>query len=52
MLLKIKYHLHLFLKKHNEALMQDALCEKLRAKLSERARYHSNRAMILTAKTE
>lgn len=48
--IKFKYKFHLFLQKHNEALMQDALCKKLRDQLQQRAAYHGRQAIFLVSK--
>ncbi|WP_170169111.1 hypothetical protein [Mesobacillus subterraneus] len=48
--IQAKYHLHLFLKKYNEVLIEDALCHHLKSKLEQKARYHWQQAVMLQAK--
>jgi hypothetical protein len=43
----LKYRIHLFLHYYNEALIQDALCEKLQAHLKQKASYHRQQAKLL-----
>lgn len=43
----LKYRIHLFLHYYNEALIQDALCEKLQAHLKQKASYHRQQAILL-----
>ncbi len=44
---KIRFHWHTFWHKHNKALVKDAHCEVLKAKLIEKARYHCSKAIRL-----
>lgn len=46
----LKCKIHLFLQKYNEVLMQDAVCEKLRSHLKQKASYHGQRAITLMTK--
>ena len=48
--IKFKYRLHLFLQKHNEALIEDAICNKLKAQLQRRAAHHGQQAIFLGSK--
>jgi hypothetical protein len=41
---KAKYYWHLFHKRHNELMVNDCLCEKMRRKLIEKALYHECQA--------
>jgi hypothetical protein len=52
MFLKLRYHVHLFLHRHNEALVKDALCSKLKARLMAKANYHWIKANSLLADLE
>jgi hypothetical protein len=51
-ILKAKYYFHLFLHNHNQQLVNDAICDELKAELTKRARYHWAKATGLTAKYE
>ncbi|WP_156319762.1 hypothetical protein [Bacillus sp. FJAT-18017] len=51
-ILKARYYFHLFLHNHNQQLVNDAICDELKAELSERAYYHWAKATGLTAKFE
>jgi len=49
-MIKFRYKFHLYLQMHNEALMRDALCKKLREQLQQRAAYHGSQAIFLVSK--
>ncbi|WHX40275.1 hypothetical protein QNH36_21950 [Mesobacillus sp. AQ2] len=49
-LVRLKCKIHLFLQQYNEALMQDAVCDKLRAHLKQKASYHGQQAISLRMK--
>lgn len=46
----LKCKIHLFLQQYNEALVQDAVCDKLRSHLKQKASYHGQRAFSLMTK--
>lgn len=48
--LKLKYRFHLLLQKYNEALIEDAICKELRARLEQRAMYHRRQASFIEVK--
>ncbi|WP_156187575.1 hypothetical protein [Peribacillus loiseleuriae] len=48
--LKMKYYIHVFLQKYNEALVDDALSSSLKSKLKSIANHHEQKAMILRSK--
>lgn len=48
--LKLKYRFHLLLQKYNEALMEDAICKELRARLQQKAVYHRRQASFIEVK--
>jgi hypothetical protein len=48
--LNVKCKIHLFLQQYNEALVQDAVCDKLRSHLKQKASYHGQRAFSLMTK--
>lgn len=50
LVINFKYRFHLLLQNYNEALIQDALCEKLKASLHQKASYHEEKAGSLIAK--
>ncbi|WP_176167256.1 hypothetical protein [Mesobacillus jeotgali] len=50
LLINFKYKFHLLLQNYNEALIQDALCEKLKASLQQKASYHEEKAGSLIAR--
>lgn len=45
-----KCKIHLFLQQYNEALVQDAVCDKLRSHLKQKASYHRQQALSLLTK--
>ena len=49
-LINLKYRIHLFLQNYNEALVQDAICDKLKAHLKQKASYHGQQAYSLISK--
>ena len=49
-MIKTRYNFHMFLQKYNEALMQDALCIKLKDQLKLRAAHHGKQAFFLLSK--
>ncbi|CAM3955781.1 hypothetical protein [Mesobacillus thioparans] len=48
--ISLKYKVHLFLRNYNEALMQDAICDKLKVHLKQKASYHRQQAFSLISK--
>jgi hypothetical protein len=50
-LLHFKYRFHVFLQHYNEVLIQDAVCDKLRLKLKQKAYYHEQKANTLWLNT-
>lgn len=46
----LKCKIHLFLQQYNEALVQDAVCDKLKSHLKQKASYHGQRALSLMTK--
>jgi hypothetical protein len=46
----LKYRFHLLLQNYNEALIKDALCDKLKASLIQKASYHEEKAFSLITK--
>ncbi|WP_174729008.1 hypothetical protein [Mesobacillus harenae] len=50
LLVKMKCKFHLFLQRHNEALVQDALSDDLKSRLKAKASYHGQIATLLTSK--
>jgi hypothetical protein len=52
MFLKLRYHVHLFFHRHNEALVKDALCTKLKARLMAKANHHLMKANSVLAELE
>lgn len=50
LVINLKYRFHLLLQNYNEALIQDALCEKLKSSLQQKARYHEEKAGSLVVR--
>lgn len=50
-LLNFKYKTHTFLQHYNEILIQDAVCQKLKSKLKQKANYHKQKAITLKLNT-
>jgi hypothetical protein len=46
----LKYRFHLLLQNYNEALIKDALCDKLKTSLIQKATYHEEKAIALISK--
>ncbi|SFB20932.1 MULTISPECIES: hypothetical protein [unclassified Bacillus (in: firmicutes)] len=49
-ILKGKYVWHVALKRYNEVLIEDCLCQEIRSKLHEKVHYHQYKAFDLSGK--